>query len=201
MLLYCYIKLMKMKKLVLTFTMSLVVYVCFAQITSIDPLSEKNYDDNTKTVYLQMNGYIPVSIKSEIEDELTNLANVKFFSFYDETDLSNCMITCSTEFDLNDIVGAINNLISKSYDTKNLFDLPGTFYDNSTKVVKFITVLNSDLVNLNALLDELRNVSGIILCEVNSDGVFKIILNKNTPWYDVDRIFKEKGVKEIIPIF
>lgn len=181
--------------------MSLIVYACIAQITSIVSLSEKVYNDNTKTVYFQINGSIPQCLKSEIEDEIADFAQVKLFSFYNETDLSSCMITCSNDFDLNVVVDTINNLISRNSDSNHLFDLSGTFYEKDYKVVKCRAEFNSDFVDYNALLKELHKIPGMILSEVSEEGVFKIILSKNTPWFEVNKVFSENGVKEIIPIF
>lgn len=190
-----------MKRAIFTITLIYLSLIACAQISNLSIVAEKIYDDNLKTVYLKFEGSIPSSLIPFIEEDISNESSVKLFVFYDKSDLSQCMITCHADYAINDVMVKINNCLIGVFETANAFDLPGTTYENELKRVKYRVEFSSEFVSKDVMLEALRKTSGVILTNISEDGVFEMILNKNTPWYEVDRIIRENGAKQIIPIF
>jgi hypothetical protein len=189
---------MKMKKLVLTFTMSLVVYVCFAQISSIVLLSEKAYDDNTKTVYFRLGGQLYPEMIEAIETNITQNPDIVSIKFYDQENRMNCMATISSEISLMQINEAINDVLAEHQLYNVTEDYPETYYTWEDKTVKFTVAESEGFINFQNSLDYINLQEGVIAAEIKNGGVCKITIIKTLSKSDIEQMFKDAGL-EIIP--
>lgn len=189
---------MKMKKLVLTFTMSLVVFVCLAQITSIVPLSEKSYDDNTKTVYFRLGGQLYPEMIAAIEADITQNPDIISFKFYDPENRLNCMATVSSEISLMQIQEAINDVLAEHQLYNVTEDYSETYYTWDNKTVKFMVSESEGFISFQNSIDNINLQEGVIAAEIKHAGVCKITIIKTLSKSDIEQMFKDAGL-EIIP--
>jgi hypothetical protein len=178
--------------------MSLVVYVCFAQITSIVPLSEKSYDDNTKTVYFRLSGQLYPEMIEAIEVNITQNPDIIGFKFYDPENRMNCMATVSSGVSLMQIRDAINDVLAEHQLFSVTEDYPETYYTWEDKTVKFSVAESEGFINIQNSIDYINLQEGVIAAEIKNGSVCKITIIKTLSKSDIEQMFKDAGL-EIIP--
>jgi hypothetical protein len=100
-----------MKKLFLLIVVSSLTVCAVAQIVSFDVVSSKTYDNNTSTYYLKLVGDFDKTMCEEIVSELESYPEIHKFSFYDKSNLMNCMFTAELSYDAEKIVQLINDMV------------------------------------------------------------------------------------------
>ena len=113
-----------MKKLLQLLNLVLLVLLCFeahSQVKLENIISEKIYPDNTRTCYLEV-GINAFFDKENLSKEIENHPKVIRFSFFDNTNLSNCMFKSDVSFTADSMVNLMNNIISKSNFKRRNFD-------------------------------------------------------------------------------
>jgi hypothetical protein len=184
--------------LVLTFTMSLLVYVCFAQITSIVPLSEKSYDDNTKTVYFRLGGQLYPEMIAAIEADITQNPDIISYKFYDHENRFNCMATVSSEISLLQVQEAINDILAEHQLYNVTEDYPETYYTWENKTVKLMFVESDGFTSVQNSLEYINLQEGVVSAEIKYIGVCKIIIDKTLSKTDIEQMFKDAGLEIIL---
>ena len=113
-----------MKKLLqLLLNLILFILLCFdthSQVKLENIISEKIYPDNTRTCYIEV-GINTFFYRENLTKEIENHPKVIRFSFFDNTNLSNCMFTADVSFTADSIVCLMNNIIANSnYERRGL---------------------------------------------------------------------------------
>jgi len=107
-----------MKKLLLAIVGVFIAYSVFSQISSYEIISSKEYENNTKTVYLNIVGDIESKSSEIIESKMESRYDIYRFAFYDKTNLNCFMFTSSIEVTESEIVESVNSII-RLYQKRN----------------------------------------------------------------------------------
>ncbi len=97
--------------LIIAVTLSIMSY---GQIKSFTLISGKEYPNNTRTQYLQLDQAVNQDYHIEIKGEILSHPLITNFSFYDKTDYSQIMFTSDISLNGNDIIDIMNQVIEKS---------------------------------------------------------------------------------------
>ncbi|MDA3882937.1 MAG: hypothetical protein PF481_06610 [Bacteroidales bacterium] len=92
--------------------------VCFAgfgygQVDNYTIVASKTYDNNTKTVYLELNGTLDSEIAGIIKKTLEEQPDIHTFSFYAEPNYNKCMYTANVSVHEDAIIALINEVVSE----------------------------------------------------------------------------------------
>lgn len=162
-----------------------------AQVLSYGIDASKSYDNNTKTVYLSLEGFYTETQARFIEKEILLIPEIKHFSFYDQSNSKKCMYSSDVSFDDTEILEILNYLIEKSNLVGQETGSPQAYYAGNQKTIK---IFLSNVGNKSLLIDELYEISGVVSVDINNDNVCKIVMEKDLPWSRVEEKLRENGV-------
>jgi len=100
-----------MKKFFILAVLSSITIGIQAQIVDFEIVSSKTYENNTRTSYLKLVGDFDKTMCEEIVSELESYPEIHKFSFYDKSNLMNCMFTAELSYDAEKIVQLINDMV------------------------------------------------------------------------------------------
>lgn len=112
-----------MKKIFFLLFALQIAYFSFAQTNSYQVISSKEYPNNTKTSYIELDFKIGESNIDFITEEIISNPLISNFSFYNKSNSSKCMFTSDMSIETETIVQMI-------------YDINETYYDNDNR--KFI---------------------------------------------------------------
>jgi hypothetical protein len=104
-----------MRRLLLASLLLCFASLSFGQVDYHKILASKTYDNNTKTVYLELNGVLDAETADMIESALESQPDIHKFSFYAAPDYQKCMFTSDTGVSEDVILALMNELV---YDVK-----------------------------------------------------------------------------------
>lgn len=104
-----------MKKLLFFTAIMILANTLFSQVDYYKVMGSKTYDNNTKTVYLDLNGVIDAETARMIEITLEAQTDIHKFSFYAEPNFNKCMFTANVSVHEDEIQALMNEVV---YDTK-----------------------------------------------------------------------------------
>ena len=136
--------------LIIAVTLSIMSY---GQIKSFTLISGKEYPNNTRTQYLQLDQQINPSFHVAIKGKLLSNPLISNFSFYDNADYSQCMYTADLSINGDDIIAIMNKVIlsneeivkdsettSKQTTTENKYFFYNFNIENETNTINEIIV-------------------------------------------------------------
>lgn len=159
-----------MKKLFILFIAIVVAVMAHGQIRSFSIDASKNYENNTYTSYITLQGEIDSDMAEIITAELKLNSDIQKFSFYDKSNLLKCMVTA-------------NQAISETM----LVDMINDIFDNQSKILlsekrEFLkSEVSNDVYKVSFLIDGLYNseLSNKICDDFKATSLFVDILITN----------------------
>ena len=180
-----------MKKTFILVILLLFGFIVSAQVSAYAVDASKSYDNNTKTVYLSLEGNYNETQARFVEIEILHNPEIRHFSFYDKSNSKKCMYNADISFDDTRILELINDLIEKSNLAGQETGSPQAYYAENQKTIKLFL---NDVGNKSLIIDELYEISGIVSVDINNDNVCKIVMEKDLPWSRVEEKLRENGV-------
>lgn len=181
-----------MKKRLLFILFAFVYLNVNSQVLSFRTDAVKEYDDNTRTSYITLDGVISSDIIPVIEKEILVNQDVKHFSFYDNTNRSKCMFTSVSSVDGKQIVDMINDIISENIrEDKNT--QPVDIIND--EVFKFNLEGIKDEMHKKQIVEILLRYGWVISADINVDNVCKLVLKKGTEMPEIEKVFENLGLK------
>lgn len=179
------------------------MFICFAfiymsvnsQIVSFTTDAVKEYNDNTRTSYITLNGIISEDLRVVIERELVSHPDVSLFSFYDNTNFNKCMFTSAISVDESQLVDMINDIIDNYELTIPDIDMLQTVYFSTTKAVKFKVSGITDGESKSKAIDKLLRDKQVVSVEINPNNICKLEITKETHKDYIKKIFTEVGIE------
>ena len=104
-----------MKRLILLSFLVCFAAMSFGQVDYYKIIASKKYENNTKTVYLELDGILDAETASMIEIALEAQPDIHKFSFYAEPNYKKCMFTANVSVHEDEIQALMNEVV---FDTK-----------------------------------------------------------------------------------
>lgn len=95
----------------------------FGQVDYYKVIGSKTYDNNTKTVYLELNAVLDAETVEMIEAALESQSDIHKFSFYARPNFKKCMFTANVSVHEDEIIALMNEVVydavpASSFETK-----------------------------------------------------------------------------------
>jgi hypothetical protein len=154
----------------------------FSQVYSYTVTSSKEYPNNTRTSYIELDIKIDVSSKDFISQEILSNPLISNFSFYDKSDLSKCMFTYETSIDDITIVQMIYDFTDANNGGNDSRFSESWESENENEYFFQIDGINSDIQS-KQIVEYLMKDQNIKNAVINSSGCKIITLQELTPEY------------------
>lgn len=188
-----------MKKIITIILISGISLLSFSQITGFRTNSQKSYQDNKTTVYLELEGHLKTELLEGISENLNSHPDIDLFAFIDPTNPNKCMFTSNSDFTPGNLVDVINDFITEFVEFDNESDLSNTFYFDMHKSTKFKLNRTLNETEKAQLITEVSNQDYVILFEINNENICKLTYLKTTSGNTIRNLFSNFNL-EIIEI-
>jgi len=178
-----------MKKIVILFLISGITLISYSQISGFRTNSQKSYQDNKTTVYLELEGHLKTELLEGISENLNSHPDIDLFAFIDPTNPKKCMFTSNSDFTSDNLVDVINDFIREFVEFDNDTDLSNTFYFDMHKSTKFELNRTLDETEKAQLITEVSNQDYVISFEINDENICKLTYFKTTSGNTIRSLF------------
>lgn len=156
------------KKCVLVTSFLVLPFIVFSQVRIGAVDASKTYDDGTRISYLTLEGVLCEDLSEIIVRDIESHPDVLKFSFYNKSNLMQCMLKSTISFDEHVIEGIINNVIAARFGrVEGSKDFKNRGILNEYNISRFsLDIVDNDLVS--KIITEFKE-SGFI-SDVNYNG-------------------------------
>lgn len=188
-----------MKKIVILFLISGISLISFSQISGFRITSQKSYQDEKSTTYLELEGHLKTELLEGISENLNSHPDIDLFAFTDPAYPNKCMFTSNSDFTTADLVDVINDFITEFVEFDNESDLSNTFYFDMHKSSKFKLNRTLNETEKAQLISEVSHQDYVISFEINNENICKLTCLKTTSGNTIRNLFSNFNL-EIIEI-
>ena len=178
-----------MKNLMIIGLCLLSTLIMHGQVTNIDIISSKTYENQKSTNYYNISGFIPAYLIENLSVHIESHPDVEKFSFYDNNNLRKCMCTASCNFNEEILIDLINDFLSQFYDFNINYDFLNTEYFEYNKSVKFIINGINSNEHKESIINQISQNQEVISIEIKDNNICKITINKTTTKQNISEIF------------
>lgn len=163
----------------------------YGQITSFKLISGKEYPNNTRTQYLQLDQTVDKDLHQIIKTELLNNPLITNFSFYDKSDYSMCMYSSDLSIDGDDIIVLINQVL----ESKTEIDKDANSKLNKNETVYYFyqyKIINNRNVNdQKQIISNLIQNQSIVDAKINNNNILKIKSRQEMSLDEISQILSD----------
>ncbi len=179
-----------MKRISIICLFLLFAILLHGQITNIDIISSKTYENQKTTCYFKITGFIPIYLIEDLTIHIESHPDVEKFSFYNKSDSRKCMCTFNSTFNEEFLIETINDFLIQFEEFNINDDFLNTIYFEDNKSVKFIVQGINNQQHKNSLQEQISTHDGIISIEINPDNICKLTMTKNISKQYITSIFE-----------